>query len=174
MSKKTIGLLISFIAVGVLLFYAYLGGFRSIEISMSDRQNYHLVGHYYEGKYDRDTLKNLFFSAKNIITAGSLPGTLAIVNYVSSQEEEDTVAVFIGILLEDNTVDTLKNWENRSIKGGKIISASIKAHAAVRPFREKVEEKIEEFALKNGYTLKPITFELYKAEDELQIDKIAE
>lgn len=174
MTKKTIGLLLAIIAVGALLFYAYLGGFRTIEISISERDSYHLAGHFYAGKYDRDTLKNLFFSAKEFVAENSITGTLAIVNYLPTNVEEDTVAVFIGVLLEDSFAITSQDWETRMIKAGKVISANIKAHAAVRPFRETVEEKIEEYALENGYTLKPFTLELYKAEDELQIDRVVE
>lgn len=174
MTKKSIGLIIAFLIVGVLAIYAYLGGFHPIEISMADKQDYHFIGHYYEGKYDSDSLKQLFFKAKALILEESVAGTLAIANYAPN-EENDTIHLFIGVLLNDPTIkDIPEKVERKIIKGGKIISANIKAHAAVRPVRTTVEEQMEAFAHEKGYTLKPLAIELYLAEDELQIDRIAE
>lgn len=174
MRKQTIWFGLGMVGAVVLGIYAYLGGFRPIEVRLIEREEYTLIGNYYEGQYDNDTLGHLFFNAKALIQGEGMPGTLTIVNY-SPEAEGDTVSLFIGVLLDTPRGEQVpEGLEKRTIKGGKVLRASIHAHHLVMPSRDKVDEKLKAFATESHISLRPLSLEQYLAEDSLQIDKIVQ
>lgn len=173
MKKKSTWIILGLLALILMGVYAYLGGFRSFEITLSEREDYQLVGHYYAGEYRSDSLKTLFFDAKKLITNGILEGNLAIAHF-SPVEEQDSISVFIGVAVRNESTQSPPNLEQRTIKAGKVIRANITAHSFVRPLRNKVDKRMEAFAHERGLTLRPIVLEHYLSEDELYIDRIAQ
>lgn len=173
MKKRTILIVIVILALILIGIYALLGGFRSFEITLSERGDYHLIGHHYAGKYDSDSLKTLFFEAKKLISEGKLEGHLTIAHFYTA-EEQDSISIFVGVVVPDNPEHSPAGMEQKTIKGGKVIQATIMAHSSVRPLRTTVDKRMEAFATERNMQLGPIILEHYLSENELHIARIAE
>lgn len=169
--KKGALIIIGAVALIIVGIYAYLGGFRSFEVTLAERGDYQLVGHYYSGEYDSDSLKTLFFEAKSLVENGQLNGNLTIVHF-SSAEDQDAVDVFMGVVVADTPEDIPSHMELRTIEGGKVIRAVITAHSSVRPLRSTVDERMEAFAAEQNVQLRPLVLEHYLSENELHIERI--
>ena len=173
MNKKFILYAILFLGVLLLLCYAYLGGFRPVEITVIEKPEYTLTGRYYEGSYDADSLARLFFEAKNNLKDNDKSGTLTIAHL--SEPAADTVKSFIGILLkESDDYPPLDGFEKKVIAGGTVLRATINAHHLVMPTRTTVDERMQEFAKEKKLSLAPVVIEQYISDEELIIDRILE
>lgn len=161
---------ITFALIGL---YAYLGGFRPIEATLAERDDYQLIGHYYAGEYDGDSLRTLFFEAKDLISSGELEGNLIIVHY-SPVADQDSISIFVGVAVPDLPEVLPTHLEHRTLKGGKVIRAEITAHSFVRPLRNKVDESMEAFAMERNMKLRSVVLEHYLSEDELHIERLVE
>lgn len=173
MKKKSIIWSLSiFLGLVVLAVYAYLGGFNPVAVSIQTNNQYTIIGNYYIGAYDRDSLQMLFFEAKEHLEKSKKDGILSIVNYRSG-EESDSVEMFVGILSKSNNGHPA-HWETIHLQAEKAIRAKISAHNLVMPTRPSIATKIQTFADKNNLTLQPILIEKYISENQLEIDHLTE
>lgn len=174
MKKKVLWLSVGILSIILIAGYNHLGGFHEIEMEVVEIDHYHLIGNYYEGRYDRDSIATLFFNAKKFLDAKSYTGTLSVVNFLGDTEIEkgDTIQIFVGLILPKEPVEIPGLFDYRKVKGGKILRASIEAHSFVIPSRETIEGEMKEYALANDILLEPIIIEKYFSDEKLVIESI--
>lgn len=133
-----------------------------------------MVGRYYEGKYDRDSIATLFFDAKNWMRNQEEVGILSVVNYLGDREYEDSdsVKTFIGVIFSKEFSEEIAPYEFRKIDGGKKLRASIEAHSIVMPGRETIEEEMKLFAQEKQFLLEPVMIEKYISDDQLVVESV--
>lgn len=167
-------ILLGILAIIIIAVYNYLGGFQKVKLEVLETTPYHMVGRYYEGKYDRDSLAALFFEAKSWMQIQEQSGTLTVVNYMGENgaENSDSVKTFIGVLFSTESPEMIAPYEHREIKGGKKLRASIEAHSIVMPTRETIEEKMKTFAQEEQLLLEPIIIEKYVSDEELVVEGV--
>lgn len=173
MTKKSILIILGLLILLLIGIYAYLGGFRSFEIALLERDDYQLIGHYYAGEYDGDSLETLFFEAKAHISDAKLEGTLTIVHF-SPDAQQDSIRVFVGVAVPALPNSLPTSMEHRTIEAGKVLQAKITAHYAVRPLRNTVDKRMEAFAAERDLHLSPVVLEHYLSDNELHIERIVE
>ena len=61
--------------------YFYLGGMNSVEYTVENVSDYHLVGMPFRGKGDSKEIEEAFFKAKGHLEEGVVNGVLTIVHY---------------------------------------------------------------------------------------------
>ena len=173
MKKKTILIVFGIFALVIFAIYAYLGGFNPLMVALLPQKKYVAVGQYYEGLYDSDSVRAIFFDAKEILLKEYPQSVLSIVNYQAGTET-DTAKAFIGVVLSDNDTEVaaLKNFEKRTIEASGVVRIHIKAHSAVMPTRTTIEKKAQAFAKENNISLSPVEIEQYISDQELIIDRI--
>lgn len=162
--------MIAALAIVIVVAYFVLGGFHEVVLEVAEVENYTIVGNHYEGAYVRDTIARSFFQAKELLETAAVSGELAVVNFEKAVGE-DSVHLFIGILLQQQALEGPKNLERRHIEGGKIVRATIESHSLVMPTREKIEQKMEVFAAENNFSLTALTIERYVSDDKLVIER---
>lgn len=170
MQRKLLWIIFGVLLIIILGVYYFLGGFNEVAIEVIEVENYEVVGHYYEGPYERDTIASLFFDAKELLENKILSGDLSVINFENDPEQKHS-KIFIGILVNQETSDFPKNLERRKVNGGKVIRASIQSHNIVMPTRDKIDEKMTAFAAANNLTLSGVTIERYVSENQLLIEK---
>lgn len=173
MTKKSILIILGVLTLSLVGIYAYLGGFRSFEMELLERDDYQLIGHYYAGAYDGDSLETLFFEAKELISNTAVDGNLTIVHF-SPDAQQDSIRVFVGVVLPALPNNLPTGMEHRTIEGGQVIRAKITAHYAVRPLRTTVDKRMETYAAERDLNLGPVVLEHYLSDNELHIERIVE
>lgn len=154
--------------------YNYLGGFHKIKMEVVETDNYHLLGNFYEGRYDRDSVATLFFEAKKFVDNNETSGILSVVNFLGQKEIEkgDSVEIFVGVIMPDEPSEIPDQLDYRKIEGGKILRASVEAHSLVIPTREKIEGEMKKFAQEKAILLQPIIIEKYISDEKLVVESI--
>lgn len=162
------------LAIIIIAVYNHLGGFQKVKLEVLETAPYHMVGRYYEGKYDRDSLAVLFFEAKSWMQNQEQSGTLTVVNYMGDigAENSDSVKTFIGVLFSRESPEEIAPYEYREIGGGKKLRASIEAQSIVMPTRETIEEKMKIFAQEKKFLLEPIIIEKYISDEHLVVESV--
>ena len=168
MQRKLLWTIAVLLVVALGAFYI-LGGFNEPKLEVTEVDTYKVAGNYYRGIYERDTIAALFFNSKGMLEANSLSGDLAVINF--RPLTEDSVHMFVGVLLEKEAAEISQGTEAIAIEGGKMIRATIESHSVVMPTREKIEAKIEKFATENNLAITDTTIERYVADDKLIIEK---
>lgn len=169
MQRKLLWTIIGALVIVIFGIYYFLGGFQEVNIEVTRAEHYRIAGNYYEGPYERDTIATLFFTARELLKSKTLSGDLSVVNF--DENSQDTVKMFIGILLPHNVSGDLEDLQIREIKSDKILRARIESHSIVMPTREKIEGKLQTFAEKNNLVLRDFTLERYISDNKLIIEK---
>lgn len=174
MKRKILWISLGILIIILIAVYNHLGGFHRVKLEVLETGPYHMVGRYYEGKYDRDSIATLFFDAKNWMRNQEEAGTLSVVNYMGDTQNEnlDSVKTFIGVIFSKESPEKIAPYEYRKIEGGKKLRASIEAHSIVMPGRETIEEKMKAYAQEKQFLLKPVMIEKYISDEQLVVESV--
>lgn len=152
------------------LVYIFLGGMAEVKVKPIKQQELKLVGRYYEGRVDDDSLRNLFFHMKDKVTSGDWDGVLTLAYYNHPEQDSGKVQNFVGVMLNADQVPDTSAYEERVFSSPDgFLQASIDAHPMVRPSPKTVEEKLQDYAKKHGEKVDSIRFEQYLSERKLQV-----
>ncbi|GEO03403.1 hypothetical protein AAE02nite_10670 [Adhaeribacter aerolatus] len=132
MNKKF--LLIALIVLGFgFSVYAYLGGFSTPEIKVTNVKTRYLAGNYYAGPVEGEQLGQLFRQAAEVLEKKEVPGVLANIYYNNPEKQSDSLKAFIGIMIEDSTAQLPAGYKLQKVAGGKVVQASVNAHYMLSP-----------------------------------------
>lgn len=169
MIKKITLIALPVLALIVLAYYL-LGGFNQIEIQKVKVDDYHLVGHYYEGPFKEKELKSYFFQMQDFVENETLQGTVGVINYDANQSAEDSIRQFIGVILDKNSQQIPSGLRQDTIPAREALRAIIRAHPIVMPNPVQVVEKLRAKAGEDKISLKEFSIEQYIGEQEIWVD----
>lgn len=168
MVKKYIVPIASLLIIFLIVYY-FLGGFNTIEIQIVNAENYVIAGKTYQGPFEEDSLKNIFFQMRAYIDHGQLQGTVSVVNYDLDYASVDSIHQLIGILV-DTPASGPEDIQTDTLIAQKAVRAIVHAHPIVMPRPDQVIEKIKAYARENAITLKDYSVEQYIADNEIWVD----
>jgi len=160
-------LLIAFGFAGVL---AYLGGFRSADVTLETTpQPIFLAGRYFAGRVSSAEFGPLFRQAQQLQQSGQLRGDLANIYYNDPAGAEDTVKAFVGLVVPDTTSQPLPtSYHYRTFAAGqRVLHARIQASYMVAP--DKLYSGVKAFAGQQKLTLRQVYLERFGAADHAEV-----
>jgi len=133
--KKYVIIALAVVVMGLGVLYVYLGGLNSIEYTVENVNNYHLVGRMFQGKADAKEIEDYFFEAKDFAIGGTIDGELTILHYNDTTLAKKEIKLFIGVLLNNaaDTLDLPAGYALVKVPAQKTIRATILANNAVIP-----------------------------------------
>lgn len=135
MSRKFFIFLLVMLLVG-LSFYAFLGGFNQIQVSLATSKPRYLVGQAYEGPTEGQAFNEVFRQAGRLVEENVLQGELGGIYYSSPHGAPDSIKAFVGVLVADSLVQVPAGFELRRLPGGRqVVQASVEAHYILAPDR---------------------------------------
>ena len=154
------------------LYYVYLGGLNTIEYTVENVNDYHVVGRMFEGKLDAQEIEDYFFEAKDLAIGGAIDGDLTIVHYNDTTLGKKETKLFIGVILNqpDDSTGVPSDYERIIFPAKTAVRASIYSENSVRPGAPTIEARMKEKAKAENLPLQNFTIEKYISEEELVID----
>ena len=172
--RKYVLIAIAVLIVGGGAYYVYSGGLNSIEYTVENVSDYHVVGRMFEGELDAEEIEEYFFEAKDLVFGGLIDGNLTMVHYNDSTLGKKETKLFIGVLLNQlgDSIGVPSDYELIIFKASKAVRASIYSDNSVRPGASTIEERLKEKAKVERLNLQNFTIEKYLSEEELVIDML--
>ncbi len=164
---RKLGIIIIILFVLGSVFFAILGGFIKPELSQASIPSYIIVGKYFQGKANSDTLLRIFAETKQLHTAGKIPGTLAAVYYRFPGEDKGQVQTWAGVLIKDSNLVLPAGYQIRVFPSSSVIRAVIHAHYMVAPTPDKVKDQLYAFAAQQNLKTGTYVIEKYLNEKEI-------
>lgn len=167
--RRLLGFL--FLTLLLLLFFGYyqLGGLNPLQVEMVRVDNYYLIGRYFQGNHQSDTIRLYFNEMNRYVEEGILSGHPAI---IYDQEPEGTRGKsksFIGILTKKPT--SYGDLKQRQISATECIRVYKNSHISVMPNPAKIEKLIRSYAEEHGYELDEFNVEIYHPSSRLVIER---
>jgi hypothetical protein len=160
-------LLIAFLIAGV---YAYLGGFRTADVTLETTpQPILLAGRYFAGRVDSEQFGPLFRQAQQLHQSGQLHGDLANVYYDDPAAAQDTVRAFVGLAVADTVSQQLPTGYRYHTFGAgqRVVHARIQASYMVAP--DKLYSGAKAFAERQKLQLGKVYLERFRADDQAEV-----
>lgn len=167
-SSKITLIVLGIIFIVGLFFYYRLGGFNKPEITMVVAPAYQIAGKPYTGKMTTKEFGSLFKEAETHIEKKNLEGRVSGIFYTKPEKENDTIAAFVGVILNDTLQKLPEGYTLKVIPERKIIRATIHAHILVSPF---IYPDIEDYAKEQKVELLHVpAVEIYLSNSEMIIE----
>lgn len=152
MNRKFISIIIIVLAIGF-GFYAYLGGFNSVQVILTTSKPVFVAGRYFAGGMKDKALGNYFQQSAKLLEEKKLTGHLGNIYYNNPEEAHDSIQAFIGIIVSDSLVKLPEGYELRKWLGNQpVLQATVKAHFFLAP--NKLYSSLFDYAKKNKLNLK--------------------
>ena len=114
--------------------YAYLGGFKNPTITVTSSEALLIAGQAYEGTVKDDAFGNAFQRAAQAVANKELDGVLGNVYYNNPESKSDTIKAFVGVVIQDSTINLPEGFTLLHVPGGrKVLRSEIEAHYMVAP-----------------------------------------
>lgn len=173
--RKIAGISVVLLVIALFAGYVILGGFRPVQISLVQVDNYYLLGRHFEGRYKSDTVGNYFSEMRAYLLDGIIKGSPVIIYDEEPGDRRGISKVFIGIKLTDisslTDQKTTGDLENREILASRAIRVSKDAHISVMPNPDRISRKIIQFSKENGLIIDGPCIEIYHSNDRLVIEQ---
>lgn len=150
--------------------YYLLGGFEEREVVETGPVKRNIVGKSFTGYYAHPDLKDIWQDARDLVEAGEIPGSLALVNYQVDTLDNDEVKQFIGIAIEGGMAEIPKGYEVLEIEMDRRLMIALTMHPLVRPSPPTIEEMLTSFAAEKSMTLGDYTLELHFRDNSMIIE----
>jgi len=148
-------IILPFIGASLLILisiYFYLGGFKPIDLKLTNCSNLNLVGVNYLGIPQDDTIGDYFRE----VEAARKNNPLHTIYYIEPEGKRDSLHVFIGYESEVLDENLSSPWTHQSVECHQAIVATLEMSRFVMPKPDKTKKAIQEFAKAKGLTLKGI------------------
>ncbi len=153
-----------------LALYAYLGGFQEVKLTVESEDEYHIIGKYFEGKVESDTMKTIFLEAKTMAEKKIINGTVVVLYYKDASKGDDEIECFAGLLLLNKPENIPLGMEYRNFKSKGVIRAKFDGHRIVTPNPSRVKEEVNNYAKENNLTLQSLFIEKYFSNNAIEVD----
>jgi hypothetical protein len=159
MNKKFV-LVMAVLAIVVMAFYAYMGGFNIAKVTGSTSETHYVAGQAFKGTAKDPKMAAAFQRAAEVLEKKELNGVLGNIYYNNPDEKNDSIDAFIGVLVPDTAVALPAGYELRSVPGGKkVLRAEVNAHYLLAP--NKLYEAVFDHAKKQNLTLETLYVEWF-------------
>ena len=157
----------------ILGIYYLLGGFQSVVVQNAEKLQFKVIGRYFYGEYDDRSVRSYFVQARELVTSGRLEGQLCVVTYQPDSLQEDFIAQFIGVAINDEAA-LPDGFEQRSFEGSKAAVANLDMHPVAMPNPKTVQTELISYAQSQGWS-KPQSFiEIYLPDNSMQVYILSE
>ncbi len=168
MSRKFLVAIAILVAFGVGI-YAYLGGFSGPTVSVTTSEPLLLAGQAFEGTVKDDAFGNAFRKAAELRDSEEMGGVLGNVYYNNPESKSDSIKAFIGLVIQDSTINLPEGYELLRVPGGReVVRAEIEAHYMVAP--GKLYEAIFDHAKDNKLQLQDFYVEWFPTDREAVVE----
>ena len=138
-----IGIALVFMFILFLTVYAYLGGFRELDLRVVECEEINLIGIDYKGTPQDESLGEAFRKVEE----WNKDVPVSTIYYKEPSGKRDTLHVFIGVE-HTEFIGDVSGWDQKKISCEQAVRAEIKMHRYVMPGPEKVKQKMGDFAEK--------------------------
>ncbi|AMM50963.1 hypothetical protein TH61_06905 [Rufibacter sp. DG15C] len=167
MNKRFVIYMLIVVAVMVAV-YAYVGGFKQVEITKTTSRQVFIAGKLYEGKADAEELGVLFQEVGKLVEQKKLVGEPAGIYYNNPEKQSQVLRAFIGVAIADTTVTLPAGYKIREVKAGQpILQGTLDASQMIAP--KKIYESLFDYAEDNKIKLKNYFVERYPTKDSAVI-----
>ncbi|WP_276498300.1 GyrI-like domain-containing protein [Pontibacter litorisediminis] len=152
---KKLFYVVAAIAILLLVFYTYLGGFAAPDVTLTTSKPMHVAGQLFEGSVEDETLGNAFQRVSQVLEQKELEGYPGNIYYNDPDKSGDSIRAFIGVIIPDSAAKLPEGYTLRTVPGGRKVvraeaTASIallpkKLYAAVFDYAKEEKLKLEEF-----------------------------
>jgi hypothetical protein len=159
MNKKFV-LVMAVLAIIVMAFYAYLGGFSTAAVKESTSETIYVAGQHFKGTAKDPKMGAAFQRAAEVLEKKELKGVLGNIYYNNPDEKGDSIDAFIGVMVPDTAVALPQGYELRAVQGGrKVLHGEVNAHYMLAP--NKLYEAIFDHAKKRNLKLETLYVEWF-------------
>ena len=168
MKKTQIIIAISvLIIIAASVIYAQLGGRKDIEIKNISTNGYLLIGKKYEGKRSSKQFGKLMNEVADLVKTNQIKGNFVVYHFINPDSEQDTLNSLVGIIVADSSQTVPKDYIFAKFGTQKVLRATLKSHWLVSPNPAEVAQKLQAYALSNGFTLTDTILEKYNQDKEI-------
>ncbi|MES2732344.1 MAG: hypothetical protein V4714_11360 [Bacteroidota bacterium] len=173
--NKRILIFIGLAIAGSIIFalYTFLGGFKEIIINKQTVSKPQTLAYIpYQGYVRHHRLDSLFDLIQQLHTQGKLKGTLGAIYYDVSLEKRkkgDTKAL-VGVWISDTLAVLPPGFRLHTIPARQVIQAKLQAHFLVSPSPDEVQDKMREYAKKQGLKVENFIIEKYLSDDSIILE----
>ncbi|QHL88250.1 hypothetical protein GU926_12740 [Nibribacter ruber] len=140
--------------------YAYVGGFKQVDITKTTSSQIFIAGKLYEGKPDAEELGDLFQEVGQMVEQKKIVGEPAGIYYNNPEKKSNTLRAFIGVAIADTTVALPKGYKVRIVKAGQpVLQGTLDASQMIAP--KKIYEALFAYAEDHKIKLKNYFVERY-------------
>ena len=144
--------------------YAYVGGFKQVDIAKTTSTQVFIAGKLYEGKADAEELGALFQEVGQLVEQKKLVGEPAGIYYNNPEKQSQTLRAFIGVAIADTTVALPAGYKVRVVKAGQpVLQGTLYASQMIAP--KKIYEALFDYAKDNKIKLKDYFVERYPSKE---------
>lgn len=147
--------------------YAQLGGTKDIKITKVSTNGYLFVGKKYEGKRSSKQFGKLMNETADLVKTNQIQGFFAVYHFINPDSEKDTLNSLVGIIVADSTQTVPKEYTLKKIPTQEVLQAVLISHWLVSPSPAEVMQKLQAFALNNGFVLGDTILEKYNQDKEI-------
>lgn len=150
--------------------YYLLGGFEAREVIKAGPEKRNIVGKSFKGFYKHPDLEKIWVENLELLKSGSVPGTLAVINYKHDTLDNDEIHQFIGIAIEGGMAEIPMGFEVKELKMDRRLMIPLTMHPLVRPSPRTIEDMFNEFAALDGDQLGQYTLELHFEDNSMMVE----
>lgn len=149
------------------IIYAQLGGTKDIKITKVSTNGYLFIGKKYEGKRSSKQFGKLMNETADLVKTNQVQGFFAVYHFINPDSDKDTLNSLVGIIVADSTQTVPKEYTLKKIPSQEVLQAVIVSHWLVSPSPAEVTQKLQAFALSNGFILGDTILEKYNIDKEI-------
>lgn len=173
--NKRILILAGLFVFGAILFglYAYLGGFKDVEISTLQTAGQRiLAGIPYEGSIRSSRLDSVFEQTRLLHQQGQLRGELGAMYFEVPEKmrKKGEIKAVIGVWESDSTQALPAGFSRRAIPSPRVVQARIEAHFLVSSAPDEVQESMRAYARQKELTLENFVMEKYLSDQSIILE----
>lgn len=134
MKRKTFLIVLAVLAIIVLTFYTYIGGFSSPVFTVTTSEPLYVAGQAFNGAIKDEQMGKAFRRAAEVLDKKEIEGVLGSIYYNNPDESGDSINAFIGVVITDTTLTLPSGYELRTVPGGrKVVRGEVNSHYTVAP-----------------------------------------
>jgi len=149
------------------IIYAQLGGTKDIRITKVSTNGYLFIGKKYEGKRSSKQFGKLMNETADLVKANQVKGSFAVYHFINPDSEKDTLNSLVGIIVSDSLQTAPQDYTLKKIPTQEVLQAVLISHWLVSPSPAEVTQKLQAFALSNGFILGDTILEKYNKDKEI-------
>lgn len=169
LKKPTVWVVVTLV-VSIPLAYYWLGGFNPLQVELVPVDQIYLVGRYFEGRQQSDTIRRYFNEMKEYVQGDTYPGQLVIIYDQEPRGPSGQVKVFVGVRMQKPLKEAAGGLQLRTLEASRAIRISKASHSVVMPNPEDLNKLIADYAREQHLKLRGPSMEIYLPDNRLLVE----